>query len=118
MYSYFFYIKFVTFVSTDVDDDYRSMLEVAEKYNTDAEFVDNLVSEFSSTSEQLLASIQDILKTIDGVAEAASEGAGGTTDIAFRISEVNDKSNEVMKHSLKSKESAEKLKSEVARFKI
>ncbi|MBO0563317.1 methyl-accepting chemotaxis protein, partial [Clostridium botulinum] len=72
----------LTFVSTDMDNDYKTMLNVADKYSEDASFVDTLVTDFSSTSEDLLASLQDVLKTIEGVAQAASEGAGGTTDIA------------------------------------
>ena len=108
----------LNFMSTDVDKDYKTMLEVANKYSEDAKFVDSLVMDFSSTSEELLTSISDVLKTIDGVAQAASEGAGGTTDIANKISEVNNKSNEVLEEVIKTKESAEKLKFEISKFKI
>ncbi|WP_179632053.1 hypothetical protein [Clostridium peptidivorans] len=47
------------------------------------------------TSEELLASISDALKAIDGVAKAAGERAGGTMDIAMRVSEINNKSNDL-----------------------
>ena len=108
----------LTFVSTDMDNDYKTMLSVADKYSEDASFVDTLVTDFSSTSEELLASLQDVVKTVDGVAQAASEGAGGTTDIACRILEVNNKSNDVLQEALKSEESANKLKKEISKFKI
>lgn len=108
----------LTFVSTDVDKDYKTMIEIAEKYNDDAEFIDNLVADFSSTSEELLASISDVLKTIDGVAEAASEGAGGTTDIANRILEINSKSNKVLDQILKTKDNTDRLKDEICKFKV
>ncbi|AUM95742.1 TPA: methyl-accepting chemotaxis protein [Clostridium botulinum] len=108
----------LTFVSTDMDNDYKTMLNVADKYSKDASFVDTLVTDFSSTSEELLASLQDVLKTIEGVAQAASEGAGGTTDIASKILEVNNKSNDVLQEALKSEESANKLKEEISKFKI
>ncbi|MBO0523757.1 methyl-accepting chemotaxis protein [Clostridium botulinum] len=108
----------LTFVSTDMDNDYKTMLNVADKYSEDASFVDTLVTDFSSTSEDLLASLQDVLKTIEGVAQAASEGAGGTTDIASKILEVNNKSNDVLQEALKSEESANKLKEEISKFKI
>ena len=108
----------LTFVSTDMDNDYKTMLSVADKYSEDAGFVDTLVTDFSSTSEELLASLQDVLKTIEGVAQAASEGAGGTTDIASKILEVNNKSNDVLQEALKSEESANKLKEEISKFKI
>ena len=108
----------LTSVSTDMDNDYKTMLNVADKYSEDASFVDTLVTDFSSTSEELLASLQDVLKTIEGVAQAASEGAGGTTDIASKILEVNNKSNDVLQEALKSEESANKLKEEISKFKI
>ncbi len=108
----------LSFMSADVDKDYKTMLEVANKYSEDAKIVDNLVMEFSSTSEELLGSISDVLKTIDGVAQAASEGASGATDIASKISEVNNKSNEVLEEVIKTKESVDKLKVEISKFKI
>ncbi|SFD42446.1 methyl-accepting chemotaxis protein [Clostridium uliginosum] len=110
--------KLLIFMSTEVDSDYKTMINVADKYSQDAQFVDNLVMEFSSTSEELLASLQDVLRTIDGVAQASSEGAGGTTDIASSILEVNNKSNDVLQQALKSKENAQKLKGEISKFKI
>ncbi|WP_432667565.1 methyl-accepting chemotaxis protein [Wukongibacter baidiensis] len=108
----------LTFVATDVNKDYEVMLDVAEKYNNDARFVDELVTEFSATSEELLASIENVLTTIEGVASAATEGASGTTDIASRVTDATHKSSDVMEQVLRSKESADKLKEEVAKFKI
>ncbi|GAA0076256.1 methyl-accepting chemotaxis protein [Clostridium sp. CTA-5] len=106
------------FMSVEVDSDYRNMLDVAKMYSKDGEFIDNLVTEFSSNSEELLASIQDVIRTIDGVTKAANEGAGGTTNISSNILEVNDKSTHVLEQALKSKESAQKLKKEISKFKI
>jgi methyl-accepting chemotaxis protein len=108
----------LVFMNTEVNDDYRTMLEVADRYRGDASFVDQLVTEFSATSEELLASIENILEAIDGVANSANESAEGTTDIACRVVEVNLKSSEVMEEVIKSKESAERLKSEIIKFKF
>ncbi len=108
----------LTFVSTDVNNDYKNMLEVVEKYNEDAKFVDDLVSEFSSTSEELLASIENILEGIDGVAQAANESAIGTTEIAGRVSDANIMSSVITEKVTTTKESAEKLKEEISVFKL
>lgn len=108
----------LAFMSTDVDKDYNTMIEIADKYSEDAIFVDNMVSEISATSEELLASIQDILKTIENVSQAAGEGAAGTVDIANKVQGVNVKSNKVLEESLKAKESAEQLIGEVSKFKV
>ncbi|MHB8073958.1 methyl-accepting chemotaxis protein [Desulfosporosinus fructosivorans] len=108
----------LSFVSVDVNNDYQVMLDVAEKYSEDANFVDELVADFSATSEQLLASIQSISLAIDGVAQAANQGASGTTDIANRATEVNHKSYEVKEQILRAKESANKLQEDIKRFKV
>ena len=110
--------KLLQFVSTDVYDDYKTIIDVADQYSKDAKFVDNLITGFSSTSEELLGSILNVLKTIDAVAQASSEGAIGTTDIAQKISDITSKSNDVLDVTKKSQDSAEKLKQEILRFKI
>lgn len=106
----------LNFMSTNVNNDYDIMIEVAEQYDKDAEFMNELVTEFKITAEKLEDSIGGILFSIDGVAQSASEGANGTVDIANQIYNLNNKSNEVVEQILKTKESADKLKSETAGF--
>ncbi|MBZ9634725.1 methyl-accepting chemotaxis protein [Clostridium sp. FP1] len=108
----------LTFVSTDVANDYQVMLDVSEKYNEDANFVDELVTDFSATSEELLASVQEVLGAINNVAQAANDGACGTANIADRVTTANYKSTDVMAEVLKSKESTDRLEQEVNKFKI
>lgn len=108
----------LTFMSTDVNNDYQTLLEVAEKYNEDAQFVDGMVTDFSATSQELLASIQDVIESIDAVAIAAGEGAEGTTDIAERNMSINAKSLDVLHLVSQSQESAVRLKEGVSVFKI
>ncbi|GAU75829.1 methyl-accepting chemotaxis protein [Fusibacter sp. 3D3] len=106
------------YVIKDVNEDYKMILSVADQYNDDAIYVDDLVTDFSSTSEELLASITEILRAIDGVARSATEGAQGTSDIAIKASGVTNKSTEVVKLILKTNESAKNLESEISKFKV
>ncbi|NMM63949.1 methyl-accepting chemotaxis protein [Clostridium sp. P21] len=110
--------QLLTFMSTDVYDDYKSMLKLIDKYSSDAQFVDNLVMEFSSTSEELLASIQDILKTIDQVAQSSNEGAAGTSEISEKIIDITNKTDEIVTDLDSSKESANKLIQQISKFKF
>lgn len=110
--------KLLYFVANDVQNDYNTLLDVAEKYSEDAKFVDSLVTEFSSTSEVLLDTMQDVLQTIEGVSQAAAEGASGTADIAQKATEINSKSNDILELTKKSKHSSERLKEEILKFKI
>ena len=110
--------ELLRFVSTDVNQDYHTLLDVANQYNDDARFVDNMVTDFSATSEELLASIQDVVGSIDAVATAAQEGAEGTTDIANRNTNINTRSYDILSQVAKSKTSAEKLNKNVSVFKL
>lgn len=108
----------LSFVSTDVANDYDSMLDVAKKYNEDAKFVDDLVTEFSATSEELLASIENMTQAIDGIAIASNESAGGTTEIATMVSEANIEANDIMDKVKETMISSDSLKNEMSKFKF
>ena len=108
----------LTFVSTNVSDDYRNMLEVAGQYSGDANYVNDLVTEFSATAEELLASLENIMTAVEGVAKAANEGASGTMEISGRISDTSEKSNVVSEIVQKTKSSADKLIAEIDKFRI
>lgn len=110
--------KLLSFMDKEVGNDYQSMIDTANKYSEDGIFVDKLVIDFSATSEELLASINDVIKTIDSVAHAAVDGAGDTTNIAAKAVRVSNKANEVSKQVVLTKESVDKLQSEISKFKI
>ncbi|SKA77327.1 methyl-accepting chemotaxis sensory transducer [Caloramator quimbayensis] len=110
--------QLLDFMAKDVDSDYSTMFSVAEKYSTDAKYVENLVREFNSISKELLYSIGEMSKTIDTVAKASNEVAGGATNISERIIDVNSKSLEILEKMNSSKESADKLLDSVNKFKI
>ena len=74
--------KLLEFVGNDVVSSLENFGRMAESYNADAANVDSLVTDFSASSEELLASISGVMDAINDVSKAATEGATGTTDIA------------------------------------
>lgn len=110
--------ELLNFMSADVQHDYDSMINVADKYSKDAEFVSNLVLDFSSTSEELLASLENVVNTIEQVAAASNEGAEGTYNIADKIVAITEKSNRVAEEVAKSKNSSQQLNEQISKFKI
>ena len=106
------------YVETDVKRDLGTMLQVADKYSGDARYVNGLVIDFSSTSEELLASNSDVSQSVQGVAQAASEGTTGIVDISDKIAKITNMSSEVVNEVKKAKSSADKLKNEISKFKI
>ena len=61
------------------------MRKMADDYNMDASKINDLVSDFSATSEELVASISNITEAIDGITSASNDSAAGTTNIAQKI---------------------------------
>lgn len=110
--------ELLTFVSKDVQNDYNTILDVAGEYSKDAEFVENLVLDFNSTSENLLLSLQDIMKIIEQVAQASNEGAEGTSNIAEKVLDITERSSSIILDLQNSTESVEKLTKEISQFKI
>lgn len=104
------------FVSDDVDNDYKQMLHATEQYSADASVVNSIIMEFSSTSEELFASIQNMIKAIAEVTAATNEGAEGTANIAEKTTEVANRSSEVVEQAVKSQQNAEKLINLVSKF--
>lgn len=106
------------FISTDVNEDYNMLLEVAKKYSEDAEFIDKLIAEFSTAALALETSVSEIIKTVDGVAIAADEGAKGTTEVASRTSVITNRTNDVLELVKKTKESSVKLEAGLMKFRL
>lgn len=110
--------KALKFIETDVGRDYQKMIATADEYVNDAQFMNDLVTDFSATSEELLASMQSMIKAIGEVTTAANEGAIGTTNIAANSSTVALSASEVLKESEVSRESTMRLKEMVTQFKV
>ncbi|MCR4436584.1 MAG: methyl-accepting chemotaxis protein [Clostridiales bacterium] len=108
----------LVFMTNDVGRDYQSMMNAVEQYEKDAEYMDDLVADFSATSEELAASMENMVKAINEITSAANEGAEGTASIAQKSTVIVEKADEVMRQADHSRESADKLIHLVSRFKV
>lgn len=106
------------FIDKQVTSDYNSLVKTGEQYNKDAEFIDTVVTDFSATSEELMASIQGIMKAINEVSITINEGAEGTQNIAEKTMAIVENVDAIRKEILKSNQSASMLKELVSRFTI
>lgn len=110
--------ELLEFVGGDVVASYDMFDKVADAYNQDAKYIDMLISDFSATSEELLASIDGVLSSMDGIATATNEGAKGTTDIAQKTVDVKAEADEVTNEVAKCDETARRLSEEISVFKV
>ena len=108
--------KLLEFVGTDVVKSFSGFLTMADNYSGDAESVDSLVTDFSASSQQLLASINGVMDAIGEVSKAATEGATGTTDIAQKTSVIVEKASDIREKAEAAHDSADRLEKTVAKF--
>ncbi|CAK7055152.1 methyl-accepting chemotaxis protein [Tissierella sp.] len=110
--------EIMEFIDKKVLDDYESLVSTSEEYSKSSFIINDMVNEFSSTSEELLASMQNMVKAIDEIAIAANEEAEGATNIAQEVSAITEMSDHVIKLADTAKERSELLLKAVSKFNI
>lgn len=108
--------ELLQFVENDVSKDYQLMLGATDQYKVDAEHVNDIVSDFSATSEELLVSIQNLVATMNSIAEATNEGANGTTSIAQKVTNVVNTADKVAESINSTEEGSNVLNEMVSKF--
>ena len=108
--------RLLEFVGSDVVKSFENFGNMADSYNSDAANVDSLVTDFSASSEELLASIGGVMDAIGEVSKAATEGATGTTDIAEKTAVVVEKASDIKEKAAAARASAEELQKNVEKF--
>lgn len=87
--------QLLSFIDNQVMESMELLETIANDYNKDAGEIDSLVTDFSAISEELLASINNISDTLNGISRAAREGADGATNISERVQNVVNSSDSV-----------------------
>ena len=106
----------LAFIDKEVVKGYGELVQTGENYGKDATFIEALVTELSTTSEELLASIQSVAESMNSIAQASNEGAIGTSNIADQVSQISLRANEVKSEAAIIKRSADNLKEHVLKF--
>ncbi|WP_234120239.1 methyl-accepting chemotaxis protein [Clostridium hydrogenum] len=110
--------KLLNFVDENVSKDYSKFIESGKQYNEDSEEVNSLMNEFSTTSKQLDASIGGISKAISEIAVTVNDGANEVTSIAEKSINIVNKVKYIEESVNENKQSAQKLKEIVSKFKM
>lgn len=108
--------RLLEFVGTDVVDSFATFSDMADSYSNDAGSIDALVTDFSASSEQLLASINGVMDAIGEVSKAATEGATGTNDIAEKTGVVVEKAADIREKAEAAHAAVDKLQQNVEHF--
>ena len=110
--------RLLDFVDTDIVKCLNGFEKMADDYNMDASNINDLVSDFSATSEELVASISNITQAIDGITSASNDSATGTTNIAQKTIVIVKGSEAVMNGAKTAEASAAELRKNVNNFVI
>ena len=110
--------KILQFVEEDVNNDYKILIEVSEKYTKDANYFSDIMVDFTNTSENLKESVGNIALSINEVSITMNEGARGVEDIANKTSTIVSKLVDINDSTEGNLKSAKQLKDIVTKFDI
>ncbi|MBE6052415.1 MAG: methyl-accepting chemotaxis protein [Clostridium sartagoforme] len=108
----------IKFMDEDLQKEFNNMIKIIDSYEKDGILVENIVSEFSKISSELLNSIKEISDVTEAVSRATTEGTNGITNIADRVLEASNNSETTMTNSNIAKESSNNLVKSIDVFKI
>lgn len=110
--------EIMDFIDKKVLNDYENLVNASEQYGQNSIGINDVVNEFSATSEELLVSMQNMVRAIDEIAIAANEEAQGATSIAQETSVITEMSDDVIKLAKLAKEKSESLLKVVSKFTV
>lgn len=111
-------MEIIEFIDKKVLSDYEGLVKTSERYNDSSTVINDIVTEFSATAEELLASTQNMVQVINQINEAANEEAIGATNIAQKTTEIAHMAENVVNLANQSNEKSESLINLVKQFKI
>lgn len=106
------------FIEKQVIKDYEMLVKSGEQYSDDAAAINNLVTNFSATSEELLASIHSMTEAIGEIASTNNDNVNGITSIAASSSDMTGMASDVNGKAEDSKKSTAHLLNIVSKFTV
>ncbi len=111
-------MEIMEFIDKKVLNDYEGLVQTSERYNELSIVINDIVMDFSSTSEELLASMQNMVQAITQISSSANEEAMGASSIAQEAEVIVKMAENVVNLASKSNEKSEALIKIVKQFKI
>jgi methyl-accepting chemotaxis protein len=106
------------FMDERVNKDYDLINETAMRYRDDAQYLHGFAHSSNEASQSLNDSIETMDHAMSEIAKATQESAVGNTKVAEKVTDVAEKANQILDKVRASEEGAERLKDQVAHFKV
>ena len=106
------------FMSNNVKPNYEFLMNTGVQYEKDAEFINNIIEEFASSSTQMSEVVMQVGSAIQNVSEVAQQSATGSEEILRSVNEITLAISDIAESSQSQSELSEKLNDMIQRFKI
>ena len=111
-------MEIVDFIDKRVLNDYESLVQSSERFSENSVIISDMVTDFSSTSEELLASMQNMVQAITQITTTANEEAIGANNIAEETQTIVRMAENVVSLASQANEKSDDLIKLVNQFKI
>ncbi|OOM77715.1 methyl-accepting chemotaxis protein 4 [Clostridium puniceum] len=106
------------FMSNNIKPNYELLMNTGVQYEKDAEFINNLMKEFASSSKQMDEVVMQVSSAIQNVSAIAQESATGSEEILGSVNQITCAITDVAKSSQSQAELSQKLNEMVQKFTI
>lgn len=106
----------VNYINEAILPDYDGFVDSGKRYNEDAVHVNQIVTEFHQMAEELLQRVDEIDRTVNGIATAIDESARSVTDVTEHTNTLVTDINTVTDEMEENKAIADVLRTETERF--
>ena len=106
------------FMNTQVIDDYRTMVETAERYQKDASFFNGIASDFGVSAEMMGSAVEQMLTSLQSVTELNGVIVDDVRDVATAMQNSNVGCEEILRKMAILERSSRSLLEIVSGFKV
>lgn len=106
------------FIDEKVTPDYDTLVKTGDQYYQDAEFIGNLIKEFSSSINGISVTIEQVIMAIDSVAASTENAASQSHDMASNVENTANAVAEVANIAQNQAFLSQKLDELVRKFKL
>ncbi len=110
--------EILEFIDKKILPDYNEIVESHEESSKNFSDIDDMVTDFSTTSHKLLTSVQDVSKLMQEISNSGNEQASGAQNIAGETSYITKMSGHVVELTEKAKEKSASLVEIASKFKV
>ncbi|AFS79149.1 methyl-accepting chemotaxis protein Mcp [Gottschalkia acidurici 9a] len=110
--------KILNFIEEKVISDYDMLVNTSENYSKDLSYITYITKDFEDTVNILKESIGNVSLSMNEITEASNEEALNISSISEAISNVATEVEDILSGTVSTKNSMEKLLSEVEKFEI